>query len=65
MIAGATLLLLTALGAYGQSASFATITGHAQDLNGAVGARSDGDGDKRRNRNDTADANDLGRHLPF
>ncbi len=27
-------LLLTVLGAYGQSASFATITGHAQDLNG-------------------------------
>ena len=35
MIAGAVLLLLTALGAYGQSASFAAITGHAQDLNGA------------------------------
>jgi Carboxypeptidase regulatory-like domain len=35
MIAGAVLLLLTALGAYGQSASFASITGHAQDLNGA------------------------------
>jgi outer membrane receptor protein involved in Fe transport len=35
MIAGAILLLVTALGANGQSASFATITGHVQDLNGA------------------------------
>src|SRR5580692_6435735 len=35
MLAGAVLMLLTALGAYGQSASFATITGHAQDLKGA------------------------------
>ena len=35
MIAGVALLLLTVLGAYGQSAAFATITGHAQDLNGA------------------------------
>ena len=34
VIAGAILLLVTALGAYGQSASFATITGRAQDLNG-------------------------------
>jgi hypothetical protein len=34
-IAVAALLLATALGAYGQSASFATITGHAQDLNGS------------------------------
>ena len=30
-----------------------------------VGARGDGNGDQRRNRNDNADANDLGRHLPF
>jgi len=35
MIAGAAFLVVTALGAYGQSASFATITGHALDLNGA------------------------------
>src|SRR5580658_10114594 len=35
MIAGAVLLLLTALGAYGQSSAFATITGRAQDLKGA------------------------------
>src|SRR5208282_1206377 len=35
MIAGAALLLVTAFGVYGQSAAFATITGHAQDLNGA------------------------------
>ena len=34
MIIGAGLLLSMAHGAYGQSASFATITGHAQDLNG-------------------------------
>jgi outer membrane receptor protein involved in Fe transport len=35
IMAGVALLLLTAFGAYGQSAAFATITGHAQDLNGA------------------------------
>ena len=35
MIIGTGLLLLMAPGAYGQSASFATITGYAQDLNGA------------------------------
>jgi hypothetical protein len=35
MIAGAVLLLVTGHGAHGQSASFAAIMGHAQDLNGA------------------------------
>lgn len=35
MIAGAVLLLLTTLGAYGQSAAFATITGRALDPKGA------------------------------
>src|SRR5271163_4334552 len=35
MIAGAALLLLTALVAHGQGAAFATISGHAQDLEGA------------------------------
>ena len=35
IIGVAALLLLTAFGAHGQSASYATITGYAQDLNGA------------------------------